>query len=171
MPKRKVGRTAKQRAASRRNLVKARAARKQKPIGKSGLPHIQTITRREGGRKFVYVRTLSKGKVTGELSGQIWAGSKRLDIWSVEKKQSPFSYKPPIAPTLEPGISLLTGAARAARANGKTTRMKVHIGTNDAFYTLTGGKHRDAMNYTYSPAAMKKLANRRVIRVRGRNLT
>ncbi len=73
--------------------------------------------------------------------------------------------------SLEPGASLLTAAVRAV---GPRNPMKVTMAVKQAkpFYLLTGGKPANGSalgswsDMIYGPAARKKLAGRRIVRVR-----
>lgn len=202
MPKRKMPRSAAQKAASRRNLEKARAAKASRAryTGKSGLPHVGWKIEKNGPKGVVVrARTYNRsGDITGELYGQIdpvevWSKRKiasslsqrkgrTLDITDVTKlrkevygKSTTYSIndytnggKRSGAATLEPGISLLTAAARVAGSRSMVVSNAVPRAKS--FYLLTGAKASRGANpffrMTYSPAARKKLAGRRVVRVK-----
>ena len=176
MPKRRVT-TAKQRAASRKNLEKARAAKisRARYKGKSELPHVSWEFSKyygaQGGKALRVKSYDKKGNVTGELFGIKARGSKTLVIKDISKITNgainAYHLNKPKAPTLEPGISLLTAAARVAGKNPMKVTWAVEQA--DAFYELTGAKRipsSDGFDVRYLPAARKRLAGRRIVRTR-----
>lgn len=174
MPKRVV-RTAAQRAASRRNLEKARAAKisRARYKGKSELPRVEYTIQKAGAWKMFRATSYnSKGQAIGEAAGQILRG--KLTITDVSKL-TPTSFGHEVNnyaadkrgyPSMEPGISLLTAAARVA--GKKAMEVKMAVPQAHSFYKLTGGKQarKDSWTFSYGPAARKALAGRRIVRVR-----
>ena len=138
------------------------------------------------------------GDLTGELYGEVkpvevWSSRKiasslsvrkgrTLDITDVTKlkkiqvgKSTTYSIndysnngKRSGAPTLEPGISLLTAAARATK--GKAMVVSNAVPQAKSFYLLTGAKASRGANpfyrMSYPETARNKLAGRRIVRVR-----
>lgn len=173
MPKRRM-RTAAQIAASRKNLEKARAAR-ARHTGKSGLPHVEYGVQMAGRYKMFRATSYNrKGQAIGESSGFILG--RKLSIQDVSKltptrfgnEINNYAATKRSSPTLEPGISLLTAAARVAGKKAMEVRMAVPQA--HSFYKLSGGKQPRKGDWTfkYPPSARKKLAGRRIVRVYGK---
>ena len=183
MPKRRV--SAKQAAASRRNLIKARAARKKIPRSryksKAELPHVYSERyTKSNGIKMLYARAYAPGKRRGTLDqdpfgylGGYVDDNNKVILTEVIKASVRRNH--PKTATLSPGIDLLTAGARMT-PSGKGFKVRAAVKNAWPFYELTGGKQirgtRHSIkgrvkwaDYSYSPAAQRALAGRRIVRV------
>jgi hypothetical protein len=116
----------------------------------------------------------ANGNETGWLTASLGFDCKTLNVIQVQKTgvtDQAYLFKPRRAhndsPTLEPGISLLSAAARMVKeAGGSKMQVQGAVAEARAFYELTGGELVGGFDgeflVKYSADAVRKLANRNI---------
>lgn len=135
---------------------------------KGELPHIEYHSKRSGPYTLLSATSYGRRrKMIGYSQGSKYKGNTEItDVWKTPYRHSHGQ----TSAGVEPGASLLTAMARMSpKRKGFTVKGAIQVAK--PFYEIMGGKPKEnnasgGTDYFYGPAARKRLAGRRIVRVR-----